>query len=91
LLDYEGMELNLVLHPPGNGPGKLLIAQDGLPLDKAVAGGHVSYENGMSVAVVDAPQMYNLVRNPGVEHHQLELVWLTPGLEGFAFTFTSCR
>lgn len=89
-LDYEGMELNLVLHPPEDGSGKLTIAQDGAPLDRAVAGKQVSYEDGRSVVLVDAPRMYNLVRNSAVEHHQLELVWLTPGLEGFAFTFTSC-
>jgi hypothetical protein len=34
--------------------------------------------------------MYRLVRNPGVERHTLELVFLTPGTEAFAFTFTSC-
>jgi thiol-disulfide isomerase/thioredoxin len=90
LLDYEGMELNLVLHPPADGPGKLIIAQDGASLDKAVAGEQVSYKDGRSIVIVDTPRMYNLARNQGVGRHQLELVWLTPGLEGFAFTFTSC-
>ena len=50
----------------------------------------VTYEGGQSTIAVDVPRIYHLVRNRSVERHQLELAWLTRGLEGFAFTFTSC-
>ena len=101
VLDYEALEVNLVLHPPPDGVGKLAVSQDAAPLTEALAGedltrpgelaeSHERVAEGLPQLIIDAPRMYRLVRNPKVERHTLELVFLTPGTEAFAFTFTSC-
>ena len=89
LLDYEALEANIVLHPPKDGPGKLELRQDGEPLKVELAPEAVS-EDGRTILYVDVPRMYNLVRNPLVQRHAFELVWITAGIEAFAFTFTGC-
>jgi thiol-disulfide isomerase/thioredoxin len=101
LLDYEALEVNLVLHPPPEGVGKLALVQDAAPLRPELAREELQYpaeteaasESGpdnLPQLMVDVPRMYRLVGNPGVVRHTLELVFLTPGTEAFAFTFTSC-
>lgn len=89
LLKYEALEANIVLHPPKDGPGKLEFRQDGEPLKHEYAPEAVM-EDGRTILYVDVPRMYNLVRNPLVQRHALELVWHTAGIEAFAFTFTGC-
>jgi thiol-disulfide isomerase/thioredoxin len=89
LLNYEALEANIVLHPPKDGPGMLELRQDGEPLKIELAPEAVS-ENGRTILRVDVPRMYVLVRNLRIGRRSLELVWLTPGTEAFAFTFTSC-
>ncbi len=89
LLKYEALEANIVLHPPPSGPGMLELRHDGEPLKLNIAPEAVS-EDGKTILRVDVPKMYNLVRNPHVESHTLELIWHTAGIEAFAFTFTSC-
>lgn len=90
LLKYEALEANIVLHPPPCGAGMLELRHDGEPLKLNIAPEAVS-EGGKTLLLVDVPRMYSLVLNPQVESHTLELIWLTPGLEAFAFTFTSCE
>jgi thiol-disulfide isomerase/thioredoxin len=89
LLNYEALEANIVLYPPEDGPGMLELRQDGMPLKPELAPEAVS-ETGRTILRVDVPRMYKLVRNPRVERHALELVWLDAGIEAFAFTFTGC-
>ena len=89
LLMYEALEANLVLHPPKDGIGKLELIQDGTPLKSELSPEAVS-EDGHTILHVDVPRMYNLVRNDGLERHTIEIVWLTAGIEAFAFTFTGC-
>jgi thiol-disulfide isomerase/thioredoxin len=89
LLKYEALEANIVLHPPADGAGKMELRQDGEPLKSELTREAVS-EDGKTILNVDVPRMYNLVRNPRIEQHTLELIWLTAGIEAFAFTFTGC-
>ncbi len=108
-LNYQGYEVNLVMHPPEDAPSDLKVEegssaiagekrtlglvevyQDGKALTPEIMGEHIKLINGFSVVEVGVPQMYNLVKNPDVRLHSLELRFLTPGTEAYAFTFTSC-
>jgi hypothetical protein len=65
--------------------------QDGHPLRTEDAGEDVRYtEAGQSVVRLDAPRMYNLVRNAETGQHLLQLMTREEGLECFAFTFVTC-
>jgi len=70
--------------------GIVEILQDGQPLSPEILGEDARRDGDASIVEVDVPRMYNLVRNPTVEPHFLELRFHTPGTEAYAFTFTSC-
>jgi len=40
--------------------------------------------------LVDRPRMYNLIRNPDFERHELMLRVTTRGFALYAFSFTGC-
>ncbi|HLF28924.1 MAG TPA: redoxin domain-containing protein [Anaerolineae bacterium] len=72
-------------------PVDVVITQNEQPLTPLVAGDDIIFdEHGRSCVRVDAPRMYNLVKNPTFGRFELRLM---PGRAGFAiyaFTFTSC-
>ncbi|MGQ9889728.1 MAG: redoxin domain-containing protein [Aggregatilineales bacterium] len=94
-LPYEAVEVNAVLAPHFEAVERMLhpqtvsveVWQDDLPLDEAVRGADVSAEGR---ALVDRPRLYNLVRNPGFERHELTLRVRARGFAVYAFSFTSC-
>ena len=63
------------------------IWQDDLPLPDALRGADVT-EDGRVLA--DRPRMFNLIRNPGFERHELTLRVKVRGFALYAFSFTGC-
>lgn len=85
-ISADPVDLMLGLKPPA----RLELTQDGLPLDSMTAGSDVRFENGQSYALVDAPRMYELARNPDSRAHELRLDFGARGMAVFAFSFSTC-
>lgn len=94
-LPYEAVEVNAVLTPHVETVERMLhpetisveIWQDDAPLTEANRGDDVSVEGRI---LVNRPRMYNLIRNPGFEHHHLTLRVKNRGFGLYSFTFTGC-
>lgn len=90
VLYYTGKEANLVMAPDGE-PLEVELLHGGEPLAENELGEDAARDaGGRSIVRVDSPRMYNLVRNPGMKQRLLQLVARRPGLECYAFTFTTC-
>lgn len=95
-LPYEAVAVNAVLTPHVETVERMIhpqtvsveIWQDDLPLSVDTAGFDVRADEGR--LLVDRPRMYNLVRNPGFERHELTLRVRMRGFALYSFTFTSC-
>jgi thiol-disulfide isomerase/thioredoxin len=94
-LPYEAVAVNAVLTPHVDTVERMLhpqtvaveIWQDDLPLPPEQQGEDLA-DTGQ--VLVDRPRMYNLVRNPGFERHELTLRVRTRGFAVYAFSFTGC-
>lgn len=94
-IPYEAVEVNAVLSPHVELVERMLhpepisieIWQDDLPLTEAIQGDDVTIDGRV---LLDRPRMYNLVRNPGFEQHELTLRVKTRGFAMYAFSFTGC-
>ena len=82
----DPVELSLALKPPA----RMRVTQDGQPLDPASAGDDAILDGGQSYLLVDAPRMYEIVRNPDGRRHELRLEAPARGLAVFAFSFSTC-
>ena len=90
VLYYSGKEANLVMAPDGE-PMEVELMHAGEQLAESELGEDAAQtKDGRTIVHVDSPRMYNLVRNPGMKQRLLQLVARKPGLECYAFTFTSC-
>jgi len=92
---YEAVEVNAVLSPHVETVERMIhpetvgveIWQDELPLDDERRGVDVMPEGRV---LVDRPRMYNLIRNPGFEPHELTLRVKSRGFALYSFSFTGC-
>ena len=89
LIDYQAKEVNLVIHPQGKSNFKVLIEQDGKPVNPDSRGTDLVEENGRTFIFVSEPRMYNLINNSKFGHFFLRLTSGDPALGAFAFSFTS--
>ena len=89
-LRYAAKEVNLVVYPPRQPPGKIELSQDGQPLSAEDAGADVRFEDGRSVIAVDQPRMYVLVNNREFGTHDLSLSTTSDGIGLYVFTFVTC-
>jgi thiol-disulfide isomerase/thioredoxin len=90
VLYYSGKDANLVMTPDGE-PQEVELLHGGEPVGDGELGEDAARtKDGRTVVHVDSPRMYNLVRNSGVKQRLLQLVARKPGLECYAFTFTTC-
>jgi thiol-disulfide isomerase/thioredoxin len=69
-------------------PPRVDLLQDGAPLTPVNAGRDVLYDDGVSYLMVERPRLYELVRNPALGSHELELTVRAHGLALYSFTFT---
>lgn len=89
-LIYSAMEVNLVASAEEE--AIVWINQDRRTMRKDEIGEDVAMdEKGRAFVRVKAPRMYQLVRNPGFEKHELRLFTQARGLSLYAFTFVSCK
>jgi thiol-disulfide isomerase/thioredoxin len=94
----DPVELLLDLPPQANRrtgtrsmPPIIEVRQDGRYLRPDNAGADIEYDDGgLSYVRVDRPRMYELVRNPDFEPHEVEMICHANGLATYAFTFTTC-
>jgi thiol-disulfide isomerase/thioredoxin len=82
---FHARDLHLVLGPAARGaPVRFRVLVDGQPPGAAHGLDVDAQGNGM----VTEPRLYQLIRQPGpIMDRQLEIEFLDPGVEAFAFTF----
>ncbi|HEC23239.1 MAG TPA: redoxin domain-containing protein [Chloroflexi bacterium] len=103
IIPYSAVGVNAVFSPSADPVEVLLnlrpsetlpvieVRQDGEPLTPLNAGADIEYDDGgVSVVYVTRPRLYELVRNPDYESHEVELIFRAGGLAVYSFTFTSC-
>ena len=99
VLPYHAATANAVLAPSPDpvelmlnlkSPLFIAVTQDGQPLDPFTAGEDIYFAEGQSCLRVDAPRMYQIVKNPDGRSHELRLEAAAAGLALFAFSFSSC-
>ena len=91
-LPYSAAEVNAVLSPHPDAVERMLhpepvaveIWQDDLPLLEARRGADVTEDGRL---LITRPRLYNLIRNPGFERHELSLRVKTRGFTIYAFSF----
>jgi hypothetical protein len=94
-MPYEAVEVNAVLTSHVETVERMLhpeavsveVWQDEKPLPETHRGADLTADGRV---LVDRPRMYNLVRNPGFEAHELTLRVRARGFAVYAFTFTTC-
>jgi thiol-disulfide isomerase/thioredoxin len=91
---YEAAEVNAVLSPHVDVVERMInpqaisveIWQDDSPLHDDRRGEDITEDGRL---LVNRPRMYNLIRNPGLERHELTLRVKSQGFALYNFTFTS--
>jgi thiol-disulfide isomerase/thioredoxin len=89
-LMFSAAAVNLVMACSKPSGCEVEILQDGQPLSSANATPDIILTPGESKILVNRARMYSLVDNSGFGAHTLELICREPGLQAYAFTFTSC-
>ncbi len=90
LMKYHAIEANLVIRSEKGKSFKLLIEQDGKPLNKEDRGEDIKEEKEKTYLFVDEPRMYKLINNKQFGTHVLKIYPNTDEFGAYAFTFTSC-
>ena len=87
-LRFFANEVNAVMGFAGGAPYEFRVTMDGEPVPPNAAGSDIIYHaNGDSVAVVDSPRMYRLIRRESVSSNRLELSPKSDRFSLFALTF----
>ncbi len=89
---YRAREANLVMatSAPGGQPVAVTVQLDGKPLPVADRTSQTMVgANGQTSVLVTSSDLYRLVLGPAIETHTLRLTMQSPGLQAFAFTFSS--
>jgi thiol-disulfide isomerase/thioredoxin len=88
VVQYHGPDCNAVMKPESGEPIKVLVFQDGQPLDKSVAGDDIQYDSsGQSYIFVDQPRMYSITRLSDPAEHTLTLQPQSAGFGLYSFSF----
>ncbi|MDX1614455.1 MAG: redoxin domain-containing protein [Candidatus Promineifilaceae bacterium] len=103
MVPYRAAGVNAVLSPTsdpveldlnlGNNVGAIVeVRQDGTRLARDRWGTDLKADSaGNAVVAIDSPGLYRLVRNPGHERHELELIFHASDLALYTFSFETCR
>lgn len=91
---YEAVEVNAVLSPHPDAVERIVnpqtvsveVWQDDSPLNDSRRGADLTEDGRL---LVNRPRMYNLIRNPGFESHELTLRVHAPGFALYGFSFVS--
>lgn len=92
VINYQAKEVNLVIHPQDGKVARVLVEQNGKPVEKADRGSDIIEDNGKTYIVAIEPRMYNIINNSTFGHMTLRLSSDSPSFGAYAFTFTTdCR
>jgi hypothetical protein len=82
---FQARDLHLVMAPPSPGtPVRFRVQLDGQP----PGAGHGSDLDDQGHGTLTQPRLYQLLRQPGpVSQRTLEITFLDPGVQAYAFTF----
>lgn len=90
IVQYDATEVNAVMNSGASEVSEIVVKQDGLPLFKENQGEDIVKGNDRSsIALVDSPKLYNLVRNREFGSHKLTITTSSPSLEVYSFSFTT--
>ena len=90
VMNYEAAEANLVIHPEEKAGFKVFVEQDGQPVSPENRGEDIRIEdNGKTYLSIEAPRMYNIIKNKKFGRHLLKLTSTSNAFGAYAFTFTS--
>lgn len=91
VLRYHAKEVNLVMEPPGEETGRVIIEQDqGAPPADVLGADAIQSVDG-TVVQVETPRLYQLINSTHYGEHTLRIHVLSPGLSVYDFTFvTEC-
>jgi hypothetical protein len=99
ILPYHAATVNAVLSPSADltllssrrdDPLHFTLTQEGEPLHPSSFGEDVYLSAGQAMVRIDAPRLYNLVKNPDVRPSELRISINEAGLTFYAFSFGSC-
>lgn len=86
---YHAQSVNMVLGSQGAADFAVEVQLDAKPLPRELAGDDVSYDSsGRSILRTEAPRMYNVVRGPKIEEHELKLITDSTDFRLYTFTFS---
>jgi len=89
IVKYQALEVNAVLRSEKE-PCKLIVSQDGQPLDQENRGLDVSLEpRGQSQLNVQEARLYSIIRNREYGEHTLKMAAGTDGLALYSFAFVT--
>jgi len=89
LVDYEARVAWLVASPARPGlAGRIQVLQDGRPLEAALRGEDLPSSGEDALLEVAEPGVFQIVRNPDIGPHRLEIRSLHPGLRLHRLDFT---
>ncbi len=90
ILQYEANDVNAVMNCGASEVCEVTVKQDGLSLSREFWGDDIGKgSQGASIALVDSPKLYNLVKNKEFGKHKLTLTTSSPSLEIYSFAFTT--
>jgi len=88
IIRYTASKAHLVLDTKNNTNVVMEVKLDGEYLTEANKGEDVFLEGGRSLVEINASRLYNLIDTQGEYGiHTLELLFSTPGVQAFAYTF----
>jgi thiol-disulfide isomerase/thioredoxin len=90
IIDYQALEVSIVVGPDGEKGVEVSVSQDGRPLGPDNKGDDVRISSdGESHVVVDRPRCYNIIKNKQYGQHTLRLRMTSHGFALYSFMFVS--
>jgi thiol-disulfide isomerase/thioredoxin len=89
VIDYQAKEVNLVVRPQAEKSFRVLVEQDGKPLEAGNRGSDIVDSDAQTYLEVTEPRMYSVVNNATFGGGTLRLSSDSPSFGAYAFTFTS--
>jgi len=89
-LPYQAAEVNAVMNSEDGSPCRILVRQDGDWIPEHDRGVDIrTREDGETYVLVEAPRMFNLVKNREFGDHVLRLSTDSPSFQVYAFSFVT--
>lgn len=87
ILRYTAKQVNAVMRPYLGKKYRVYVFLDGKPLERSVAGKDIKIDKTGSYAIIDKPDMYELVETDTVQSHEVKLQSDSDEFTLYTFTF----